>query len=169
VTSTDTFKKRQRLNSPCKLDDFLLDLTTEEEEREGKDVLSLLSSSRSNGLFKSYFRSKDKNCFPSSSSSSDHQAEVSGIDRLLNENERDVGDHQSEETQIGVSGAQGWLGKHHSQSVSLRFTPEWIEVQADDLDEYLCVQWRLEEIHLLEFYYKCEDAVSWWLRKISSL
>ncbi|KAH9557399.1 hypothetical protein CY35_07G083200 [Sphagnum magellanicum] len=159
VTSTGTFKKRQRLNSPSKLDEFLLDLTTEEEEREGKDVLSLFSSSRSNSLFKSYFRSEDKDSFPSSSSSSDHQAEVSGIDRLLNENEqRDVGDHQSEETQIGVSGAQGWLGKHRSQSVSLRFTPEWIEVQADDLDEYLCVQWRLEEIHLLEFYYKCEDA-----------
>jgi hypothetical protein len=87
VTSAGTFKKRQRLNSPSKLDDFLLDLTTEEEEREGKDVLSLFSSSRSNGLFKSYFRSKDKDSFPSSSSSSDHQAEVSGIDRLLNENE----------------------------------------------------------------------------------
>jgi hypothetical protein len=54
VTSAGTFKKRQRLNSPSKLDDFLLDLTTEEEEREGKDVLSLFSSSRSNGLFKSY-------------------------------------------------------------------------------------------------------------------
>ncbi len=55
VTSTGTFKKRQRLNSPSKLDEFLLDLTTEEEEeREGKDVLSLFSSSRSNSLFKSY-------------------------------------------------------------------------------------------------------------------
>jgi hypothetical protein len=45
VTSTGTLKKRQRLNSPSKLDDFLLDLTTEEEETEGKDVLSLFSSS----------------------------------------------------------------------------------------------------------------------------